>query len=185
MESKHLNKISTAPQLADRIRKIGDDLLEVSRDLANALDFNPKLADELQEHGIDRGVIRRLERFGRGQIHESLVFSTTPGGIKLITVPLSEQVSVITNGVKVLDDDEIENRNIPVHELSNRQASQVFAGGKIRTLTEQRTWLRKQKRKMAPVQKDVDYKVGRDFVSTTRPGKWSKQLILSWLVEMN
>lgn len=159
--------------------------MELSRDVVQALDHNPELPQEMEKLGIARRTLRRFELLGRGQIHESLVFSTSPGGIKLITVPLSEQSAAITNGVEVLDEDETATRNIPVHELTSGQASQVIGGGRIRTLAEQRTWLRKQKSKLKPVEKDVDYRVSRDHVTTHRPGTWSKQLVLQWLVEMN
>jgi hypothetical protein len=183
--AQSLTKIDSAATFADRIRKIGDDLIHVARDIAAALDVNPRLADELQALGINRGVVRRLERLGRGQIHPSLVFSTTPGGERLLSVPLSEQSLALQDGIEVLDPDEQSTRNIPVHELTAGQARQAITNGRIRTIAEQRTWIRDRKAIGAAALARTDYRIGKDFVVTTKPGKWSKQLILQWLTEMN
>lgn len=183
MPSQLLSKIPSAAEFAERFRNIKNDFLAYARDLAAALDVNPRLADELQQQGIDRGIVRRLERLGRGQIHPSLLFSTTPGGMKLLSVPLSEQTLALENGVEVLDTDENTTRNIPIHELNHTQAVQVLAGGRIRTIAEQRTWLRDHK--PLPTERDSDFRVHRDYVVTARPGKWTKALILQWLGQMS
>lgn len=180
-----LSKIPAAQDFIDRIQAIGDNLLEVARDLAAAIDLDPGLPNEIQTLGMDRDIIRRFERLGRGQIHQSLVFTTTPGGSRLITVPLSEQTLAISGGVEVLDSDEETIRNIPVHELASSQASQVIARGHIRTIAEQRTWIRAKKKNSLPVDLTKDFRVGKDHVAILSPGKFSKQLILQWLTEMN
>jgi hypothetical protein len=181
----NLTKIPTAQEIADRIRSISDNLLEVAKDIAAALDLNPALADELQACGINRNIIHRLERLGRGQIHTSLVFSTTPGGLRLVSAPMSEQQNAITNGVEVLDENETDTRLIPVHELSQSQASQCIARGAIRSISEQRTWIRKKKSKVAPATvREQDFKVTSDAVTIHRPGKYSREIVLSWIIQM-
>lgn len=135
-----LTSIPSPAEMAERIRKVGDDLLGISRDLASALDSNPNYAEELASEGIDRELIFRLDRFGRGEIHKSLVFATSRGAKKVIKLPLPEQIRSIS-GVEVLEPDGESHRAIPLHELTAKQAQQVFGSDHIRTLAEQRTWL--------------------------------------------
>jgi len=171
--------------LAQRIKNVSNDLLGIAHDLVLALDAKPELADELEEVGVNRELIRRLERLGRGQIHPQLVFSTTPGAEKLLTVPLSEQSRALESGLEIMDDDETTSRNIPINELSSAQAQQAISRGRIRTLAEQRTWIRDKKKKVSPVSAKEDFRICSDHVITTRPGKWPKRLILQWLMEMS
>jgi hypothetical protein len=184
MSNNELSKIHSAQELCDRISRITEDVLGVARDLAAALDLRPELMNEMCQLGADRGVLRRLERLGRGQIHSRLVFADFPGVRKLMDVPLSEQTIALDKGVEVLDADEATTRNIPVEQLSREQTQQVFGDGEIRTIAQQRTWLRKKKAAIAPIERDTDYRVFKDRVVTSSPGTWTKQLILQWLTEM-
>jgi hypothetical protein len=183
--NQSLDKIPSAAELAQRIRNVSNDLLGIAHDLVAALDAKPELAQELEDAGVNRELVSRLERLGRGQIHPRLVFSTTPGAEKLLTVPLSEQARVLDAGVEVMEDDETTTRNIPIHELSPEQARQVFHRGQVRSLAEQRTYLRARKKKRGVAAPTEDFRVCSDHVITSRPGKWPKKLILQWLMEMN
>lgn len=131
----------SAVEMAERIRKVGEDLLSIAHDIAEAVDHNSAYVDELVAEGIDRNLIFRLERFGRGQIHRSLVFSTSKGAERALRIPLSEQEKAIKEGVPVLEPDGEGSRLIPLHELTAKQAKQVFALHTMRTLAEQRTYL--------------------------------------------
>lgn len=175
----------SATELAERIRNVSNDLLGIAHDLVMALDAKPELMDELDAAGVNRELVNRLERLGRGQIHPRLVFSTTPGAEKLLSVPLSEQSRALDNGIEVMEDDETTSRWIPVNEMTPAQARQVFHRGQIRSLAEQRTWLRSQKKKRGVAAPAEDYRICSDHVITSRPGKWPKKLILQWLMEMN
>lgn len=183
--NQSLDKIPSAAQLAERIRAVSNDLLGIAHDLVAALDAKPELADELLEQGVNRELIRRLERLGRGQIHPKLVFATTPGAQKLLTVTLSEQTRALEEGVEVMEDDETASRNIPIADLTPEQARQVFTHGRIRALAEQRTWLRANKKKCPVAAPDEGYRVCSDHIVTNKPGKWPKKLILQWLMEMS
>ena len=177
-------KIPSAQEIAARIRNIGTSLLEVAHDLVAAIDARPELVKELADAGVNRELLNRLEKLGRGQIHPSLVFNTTSGGTKLLALPLSEQTHVLENGVEILDADETSTRLIPVNELTGEQSRQVFQSGKMRTLAEQRTWLRDRKNKLKPVDADATYRVFSDHVVVLKPGKFTKKLLLQWLTEM-
>lgn len=131
----------SAVEMAERIRKVGEDLLNIARDIAAALDENSGFLDDLVAEGIDRTLIFRLDRFGRGQIHRSLVFSTSKGAERAIRIPISEQSRVLKDGVPVLEPNGEGIRTIPLHELTAKQAKQAFALHALRTPAEQRTYL--------------------------------------------
>ena len=183
--NQNLSKIVSAPEIAERIRNVSNDLLGIAHDLVAALDARPELSDELIEQGVNRELIRRLERLGRGQIHPKLVFATTPGAQKLLTVPLSEQTRALDEGVECLDDDETSSRKIATADMTQEQARLVFTHGRIRSLAEQRTWMRANKKRQTISTPDEGYRVCSDHVITTKPGRWPKKLILQWLMEMN
>lgn len=179
-------KLPTAAEIADRISKIGDDLADVAHDIVAVLDVNPKFADELQEHGVPREFIRRLELFGRDQVDRRLVFADSPGARKLLNLPLSEQKVALDEGIEILEDDGQDKRVIPVHELTPKQAQQAFNGTGKRTPAQQRTWLKEQKAKAMPAASyGKDYRVFKDTVETKVPGRWPKSLILEWLSQMS
>jgi len=182
-----LTKIPSAKDFAERITNIGANLLGLAHDLVAAIDTRPELVEELVEAGVNRELVNRLERLGRGQIHPQLVFNTSPGGKRLITLPLSEQNAVLNHGgVEILEPDEKSIRTIPLNELTAQQAGQAFHGGQRRSLAEQRSWLQVRKAKqLPPVDCTTGYKVTRDRVFITKPGGYSKKLILQWLTEMS
>jgi hypothetical protein len=182
-----LSKLPSASEIIEAYNNVGDNIRLLASKIAACLDVNPRFADELVSRGMPADVIRRLERLGRNQIHESLTFNTRPGGIKLMTLPLSEQVVAISEGITVLEPDEQDSRNIPVNDLTHAQCKQVFSNGRVRSLAEQRSYLQEKKAKnpaAQPVDGRVDFKVMGEYVVTNRPGKWPRRLILQWLTEM-
>lgn len=174
---------TSAHDWAKRIKELLSDVIRLARDFAGALESRPALAAELVELGVSRELIRRLERAGRGLLDARLVLNTSAGGRRLMALTISEQKLVIENGVEVLEADGQNTRVIPLEDLTPDQAKQAFSREGIRSLAQQRTFLTKQLQAAVPVN-DQDFKVHREFVITTRPGKWSRKLILQWLSEM-
>jgi hypothetical protein len=185
MQSEPLSKIVSAAEIAQRIQTLSNDVLGLAADLVAALDVRPELTRELVQLGVNRGLIDRLEKLGRRQIDARLVFATSPGALRLLPLPLSEQELALRDGVEVLDADEVTTRNIPVNELTAKQAKQVFADGRQRTLAEQRTYIRDKRKPVVPVDSVTAYRVERGRVVVLRPGCFSRQTILQWLTEMN
>ena len=181
-----ITRIPTSAELAASLRQIGDDLIGIARDLVAAIDTRPETVSELITIGINRELIRRMERIGRGQISQRLVLSNSASTKCLMSLPLSEQEAALDKGVEVLDGDETTLRHIPVHELSTAQVRQVFAGDRIRTVAEQRTFLRERSRSTAAAPELTrDYKVNKDCVAILRPCKVSRSLLAQWLAEMS
>ena len=154
-----------------------------AKSIALAFDARPELAAEMADMGMNRELIRRLELLGRKQIDERLLFETSCGGRKLIGLSITEQGQALSNGIEVLDMDEENTRNIPVRDLTPKQVTQVFHGANIRSIAEQRTFIRELKRNNAPIVHE-DYRVQKDKVTTYRAGVWTKKMVLQWLTEM-
>jgi hypothetical protein len=181
MSNEQLTVIPSAAELAERIRNIGNELLSVAADLVAAVDVRPETMEELMDLGVNRSLLYRLYKLGRGQISPRLVFAT--GREKhLLALPRSEQERILDDGIAVLSPGG-DHRQIPVSQLSTAQCKQVFGPQGVRTLAEQRTWLDEHRAKTAaPI--DVDYQIHKDSVTILRPAKISRQLLVSWLAQM-
>lgn len=181
-----LVRIPTTEELLARFQQNAADMAETARLLVLALDTRPEIMDELEGAGIPREHLFRLERFGRGQLHPKLLFPVGLAERQLAQLTLSEQARALDRGVEVLDaDDGSEPRLIPVAELSRQQIRTVFCRGRIRTLAEQRTWLRAEnakRRTVAPLDAPV---VKHDYVITPRGEKITRATLLQWLSMMN
>lgn len=159
-------------------------MLSLATDLVATLNVKPQFAQELVESGVNRELIARLEKLGRGQLNPKLIFATNPGARKLVGLPRSDQDRALADGIEVMEDDEKTTRVLPVESLTTDQARKVFNKGRIRSLAEQRTYIIDQRKKAGFVVSDREYRVTREYVITRVPGKWSKQLIIQWLAEM-
>lgn len=138
----------TAQTFAQKLANISTMLAELAHEYAQALDVRPELRAELIEAGHPAELIDRIERFGRGQIHERIVLNSARWARRVMLLPLSAQTDLIENGVEVLDVNETDHRMIQLDSLSAKQVQQVFtANGSVRTLAEQRTYLREQRAK--------------------------------------
>lgn len=185
MSLKPILNPSAASELAARLRSISEDILSLARDLVAAIDSNPSLPAELEDLGVNRDLIYRLERLGRNQIHRDLVFATSPGAIALLHQPLSVQEQGLNEGVEVMEHDEATIRRIPVNSLTRDQVRQVFIGDRFRSLAEQRTWIRCKKSQTTKIiNSQEQFHVYKDRVTTFAPGTWTKKQILQWLIEM-
>jgi hypothetical protein len=173
----------TPEEFAERIRNITTDLLAVAADLVHSLPSRPKLAREIAALGINPELVKRLEKLGRKQLHPDLVLATTPGAIKLGSCVPSEQELLLESGAEVMEGDD--SRVIPIHELTDDQARQVFVNGHVRTLAEQRSWLKSAAAKKVPADFVGGYSVHRDFVVIKEPMRLPKKLVLQFLVEMS
>ena len=136
------------------------------------LEQNPKVADQIIEQypALSRGALSRLERIGRGQYFHRLEFVSGPGVSALRKCPLSEQVRYFSEPIPVLEPggQEGNHRLIPVNELTREQAAQAFNGNRLRSLSEQRSWLAKTPR-LAPVEIQEPYVLGRGKITFREP----------------
>jgi len=81
-----------------------------------------------------------FEKIGRGQMHDKLLLIGGRVQTMLKTLPYSEQVDALDNGIDVLLHDGTTMRIMP-ESLTQSQVSQVFENGNIRTIEGQRAWM--------------------------------------------
>lgn len=81
-----------------------------------------------------------FEKIGRGQMHENLLLIGGRVQTMMKTLPYSEQVEALDNGIEVLLHDGTTMRIMP-ESLTQSQISQVFENGNIRTVEGQRAWM--------------------------------------------
>ena len=185
LESKHVFKVQTAEEMAGRIRAAGTEMGAIARDLVMMIDSTPGFAQQVIAAGVPEDVLSGFERLGRGQLNPDLLFAVRPGLKRLELQSCSTQDDVLAEGLEVLDYDESTTRRIPAKDLTDQQARQVFAGDHVRSLAEQRTWIREKKRKApALVESAVPWHCYKDCVHVRVAGKYDRKTVLEWLNQM-
>jgi hypothetical protein len=181
---KNLSRVPSIEEIVEAFRSAGVTLFAACELYVRRLDADPSTREELIKAGFAQKFLHRVEKAGRNKCSPTLALAVYPAADRIIDLPRSEQEEVCRTGIEVMDPDETTSRLIPVESLTSAQARQVFSRGHIRDLAEQRTYLRAIKARMISANPIADFKVTRDFVITTKPGKWSRNLILQWLQEM-
>ena len=153
--------------MAGRIRAAGTEMGAIARDLVMLIDSTPGFAQQVIAAGVPEDVLVR------------------PGLKRLELQSCSTQDDVLAEGLEVLDYDESTTRKIPAKDLTDQQARQVFAGDHVRSLAEQRTWIREKKRKApALVESAVPWHCYKDCVHVRVAGKYDRKTVLEWLNQM-
>jgi hypothetical protein len=173
-------KLLTASEVADLITAGNNNYLTAARAIVANLDVNPGFRASMIAEGVLPQVVDQLEAIGRGQRHPSLCMCTASYATAVARLPMSQQREVLENGVEVLDADETSIRNIPAAELSAQQQKQVFSGASVRTIAQQRTFIREKKAKILPVDETASYKVDKHGVQIVKPGHFSWKLLAQW-----
>jgi hypothetical protein len=92
--------------------------------------------------------IALFERIGRHQLLPQLAYATDPGMERLGKMPFSLQEKYLDEPVELLilkDDDTTDKLKISMHDLTARQAAQVFDKDCVRSLSAQRAWLENER----------------------------------------
>ena len=149
-----MNNLATSPlpltdtdftsRFAAALQRGIDAWYEAGALLVAQLEKNPRIKDHLLRAmpQLDMESLNRLEECGRKQIIPELVVSTAPAAARLRKCPLSDQQRYIAEPMEVY----VEREGKPdkalrsIFEMPPREAMQVFAGDRIRTLGEQRAW---------------------------------------------
>jgi hypothetical protein len=153
-----LTKIPTGKQLWTEFQKgLIESVQEFGKRLVEVLEVKPHIIDEMVEAGAPRALLTKLERVGREQIHPSLFFETSATARRLTALPMSAQQTVLADGVEVMDNDEQTTRMIPFNSLTPEQSALVFNCDHIRSLAEQRTFIRSKKAAARPPVEGADY----------------------------
>lgn len=172
-----LVRISTASEIVERLRRIGEDLAALCADLVESLKVRPELHDELAELGLQPLTLKRMEDVGSGRLPAALLFDTSAKVTRLLTFSQSERDLILRDGVEVLlpNGDTI---RVPFAELTNEQAHQALGRG----LAQQKIILTNRKAKVKPA--DNDIRVMRDRV-IFHGYAITKSQLLAWLAEIH
>jgi hypothetical protein len=143
--------------------QLAGELVQFAQKVVAEMDANPALRQKLLDTGFTLPELNNWERVGRGTLHEKLLLSSGRQYRSLSSCPLSVQKNVIENGVEIVEGDDT--RIIPLDDLTPKQSAQAFTHGHIRSITEQKSWLREQKQititvapDWQPTKKGVVYK---------------------------
>lgn len=137
--------------------------------IVECVDEDPEFIDKLvdQVPGLSRKTVLNFDAIGRGKIEPKVLMSDSPGCRKLLRLPIAEQRRLMAEPVNLLINTESgwETLKVPVENLTTSQSRQVFADDRIRSESEQRSWLADMAAKNSPTQHDDPYRVvGRKLI---------------------
>lgn len=119
--------------------------IKAGRILVELVESDPHTYDYIIEQcpTLNAGILGRFEQMGRGSLHPQLLLAASPGFAKLQKLPLSMQERYIEEPIPIVVhvDGGTDVLLVKAKEMTREQASQVFAGGRIRTQGEQKAWL--------------------------------------------
>lgn len=141
MNSK-LVKAPTNTEFIAALKQGRDGIELAAKILVYLVDRNDKTFEELvkADPSISYNLLGNLERVGRGQIYAALLFDSSPGARKLLTLPTSQQKKLYDEPVKIVR--VVDGKNIveekPIQQLSRHEANLlVDDAGHARTVEEQ------------------------------------------------
>lgn len=161
------------------------DLMAAARLVVYTLDHHCLLPKDIaKEVGASIQFIRSLERCGRGELLPELVYSGSMGRNSLARLALEDQrrylktpVPVVTpKGSAVL---------VPVDDLTAPACRQVFIGSHVRSVAEQREWLKSQKKEEeAQVKRPPFEVVGRLLRVNEAPQMFDEEQLVAILAQI-
>ena len=174
MNSSSLQKNYSATELFSMISGVARGLEEFCIAYAGTLQQRPAVKKELIDLGLSLSLLDRVERCGIGAMDLRLVMASGKPYQMLRLCPLSDQQSVLKDGVEVWDESAKDVRNIPIEQLSSKQTDCVFANGRLRTITEQRTWCEEKSRSVQPVDSNLPFTTRKGSLTIYKPCRISK-----------
>jgi len=107
---------------------------------------------------LNDSLIAAFERIGRKQLIPQLAYMSGPGPERLAKMPFSVQEKYLNEPVDLLilkDDDSTDKLRVSVHDLTARQAAQVFDRDCVRSLPAQRAWLENERMRLCAAAKQA------------------------------
>lgn len=122
--------------------QIGRETIEqAAKRFVAFVDRQPRAYQILQEvdSRASHDMLRTVERIGRGQIYGALLFDSSPGARRLLTLPYSQQKEFYEKPVKVVQLHQGKKVEVekPIQQLTPAEVRVVFAENKIREPQEQ------------------------------------------------
>jgi hypothetical protein len=139
---------SSVTQFAELVQRGVECWLDAGKIVCAEIDNDPDWPDKVHEQHPEIGLatIYSFERIGRMELHPQLLVADSPGARKLRQLPYSLQVKYTNSPLEVLTKTETgwEQLLVGVHNLTSKQANQVFDANNIRTPEAQRAWIESQ-----------------------------------------
>ena len=145
-------KFKTVDQYAmaiqDELQKAECSIKLASEIFVDCIDTDVKKSKKLKEMlGLSESTYISMEKIGRGQVDERLIFAGNNARRKLLSMPLSNQKQALDEGIEVLVDNNDVLR-VQVDNLNSNQLKQVFKGDHIRSIAEQKNYLCDRKKQL-------------------------------------
>jgi len=102
--------------------------------------------------------IAAFERMGRKQLVPQLAYMSGAGPERLAKMPFSVQEKYLGEPIELLilkDDESTDKLKVSVHDLTPKQAAQVFDRDCVRSLPAQRAWLENERARTVAIAKPV------------------------------
>lgn len=139
---------------------------------------------ELRKYAkLGTGMWRTLDDVACGRVDVRAV--VLPPKLQAVTrrLPVRKQTDILDNGVRVALADG--HSVVKLTDMTNRQIRQVFFGGGIRTLVQQRAWLREQEDlKAACPEPKVPFEVKSGLLFVYRPWAFTAEDLKNILLQM-
>ncbi len=137
---------------------------------------------EIAEHSsfLTVGDLRSLEAVGLNKLHPALMTFKGPGTSFISKAPIELQGEIVENGVNVvvLEEGKLRSKVIPVGQLKRHHCNTAFEGGKVRSISAQKAYLKNLPAKT----EKINYEVRGKQLLVFKPMSFSKtdlQAILS------
>jgi hypothetical protein len=170
------------------LRRISEHLQEAAKMLARLVHADPQTIDKIQEKApeVPRGFLVNLLRVGEGSMHPKLFLASGQAYNRLRMLPYTVQEQVIEEGaVEVVIGADVV--RVALAEMKPEHISQVFASGGLRSVDDQRAWLKREAlaaNKPVSREEAFPWLVKRDKVQILRPVDLTKKDVLRILQEL-
>ena len=157
-----------ATRFLDLYRKGVEAWIEAGEVLCQMVDTDPHSYDYIIQKCpiINAGILERFEQMGRKTLHPQLLLNNSIGYSKLQKLPYSLQERYLDEPIPLIvhtESGETDVLLVKAREMTQDQANQVFASGRIRTEGEQKAWLIQQRsnkaRDIVPAAQQTPYKI--------------------------
>lgn len=187
-----VNETAEMEQLKSFFKLIHQHLVDAARLIHAMVQKDPQAMDKIREAipGVPPGFLNKLLRVGEGSLNPRLVMNGAPAYARLSLMPVTVQDRVLKDDAveMAVNADSSASIRVPLTELTSEQIALVFCGNGVRSVDEQRAYLKRQEVTSAkPVSRAEAFPwvVKKDEVTILRPVTLKHKDIMRILEELN
>ena len=145
--------------LLDALSRGRSAIKEAAQIMVGLSDNDPNIYSKIieEEPNLSLNLLYTLERVGRNQLYDALLFDNSPGARRLLTMPFSKQKEYYESPVKVVSvqDGKTVQVEKPIQQLTPQEVRIAFSDGGLRSATEQAEVAKQinTRRPMSPAQR--------------------------------